>query len=113
MANYPPLPTLTALSLFILKTQGCSNPGLELANAFGVQHKQDLPLTLDFKAFLPTCGTTVSREDNLNRGCKESKMPSDLEVFQREQSRRKPTGAAKTLLRVAFSHPEVLLELNR
>jgi putative transcriptional regulator len=30
-----------------------------------------------------------------------------------EQGRRKPTGAAKTLLRVAFSHPEVLLELDR
>ena len=30
-----------------------------------------------------------------------------------EQGRREPTGAAKTLLRVAFSHPEVLLELNR
>jgi putative transcriptional regulator len=30
-----------------------------------------------------------------------------------EQGRRKPTGAAKTLLRVAFSHPEVLLELHR
>ncbi len=30
-----------------------------------------------------------------------------------EQGRRKPTGAAKTLLRVAFSHPEVLLELQQ
>ena len=30
-----------------------------------------------------------------------------------EQGRRTPTGAAKTLLRVAFSHPEVLLELNQ
>jgi putative transcriptional regulator len=30
-----------------------------------------------------------------------------------EQGRRKPTGAAKTLLRVAFRHPEVLLELHR
>lgn len=30
-----------------------------------------------------------------------------------EQGRRKPTGAAKTLLRVAFSHPEALLELHR
>ena len=30
-----------------------------------------------------------------------------------EQGRRKPTGAAKTLLRVAFSHPEVLRELNQ
>ena len=30
-----------------------------------------------------------------------------------EQGRRKPTGAAKTLLRVAFTHPEVLLELHR
>ena len=30
-----------------------------------------------------------------------------------EQGRRQPTGAAKTLLRVAFSHPEVLLELHR
>jgi putative transcriptional regulator len=30
-----------------------------------------------------------------------------------EQGRREPTGAAKTLLRVAFSHPEVLLELHR
>ena len=29
-----------------------------------------------------------------------------------EQGRRHPTGAAKTLLRVAASHPEVLLELN-
>ena len=29
-----------------------------------------------------------------------------------EQGRREPTGAAKTLLRVAVSHPEVLLELN-
>jgi len=29
-----------------------------------------------------------------------------------EQGRRRPTGAAKTLLRVAFSHPEVLLELR-
>jgi len=30
-----------------------------------------------------------------------------------EQGRREPTGAAKTLLRVAVSHPEILLELNR
>lgn len=29
-----------------------------------------------------------------------------------EQGRREPTGAAKTLLRVAVSHPEVLLELR-
>ena len=29
-----------------------------------------------------------------------------------EQGRRKPTGAAKTLLRVAVSHPEVLRELH-
>lgn len=29
-----------------------------------------------------------------------------------EQGRREPTGAAKTLLRVAVSHPEVLLALN-
>lgn len=29
-----------------------------------------------------------------------------------EQGRREPTGAAKTLLRVAVSHPEVLRELN-
>jgi putative transcriptional regulator len=29
-----------------------------------------------------------------------------------EQGRREPTGAAKTLLRVAVSHPEVLLELQ-
>ena len=29
-----------------------------------------------------------------------------------EQGRRKPTGAAKTLLRVAYSHPEVFLELK-
>lgn len=29
-----------------------------------------------------------------------------------EQGRREPTGAAKTLLRVAVSHPEVLLALG-
>lgn len=29
-----------------------------------------------------------------------------------EQGRREPTGAAKTLLQVAMSHPEVLLELR-
>ena len=29
-----------------------------------------------------------------------------------EQGRREPTGAAKTLLRVAISHPEVLRELQ-
>ena len=29
-----------------------------------------------------------------------------------EQGRRQPTGAAKTLLRVAASHPEVLLALH-
>jgi putative transcriptional regulator len=29
-----------------------------------------------------------------------------------EQGRREPTGAAKTLLRVAVSHPEILLELH-
>jgi putative transcriptional regulator len=29
-----------------------------------------------------------------------------------EQGRREPTGAAKTLLRVAVMHPEVLLELH-
>jgi putative transcriptional regulator len=29
-----------------------------------------------------------------------------------EQGRREPTGAAKALLRVAFAHPEVLLELR-
>ncbi len=30
-----------------------------------------------------------------------------------EQGRREPTGAAKTLLEVAVSHPEVLRELRR
>jgi putative transcriptional regulator len=30
-----------------------------------------------------------------------------------EQGRREPTGAARTLLRVAVSHPEVLRELQR
>ncbi|MBA2668192.1 MAG: helix-turn-helix domain-containing protein [Trueperaceae bacterium] len=30
-----------------------------------------------------------------------------------EQGRREPTGAAKTLLRVAVSHPEVLRQLRR
>lgn len=30
-----------------------------------------------------------------------------------EQGRRQPTGAAKTLLRVAYEHPEVLLKLER
>jgi putative transcriptional regulator len=30
-----------------------------------------------------------------------------------EQGRREPTGAAKTLLRVAVNHPEVLRELQR
>ena len=30
-----------------------------------------------------------------------------------EQGRREPTGAARTLLRVAVSHPEVLLGLQR
>jgi putative transcriptional regulator len=30
-----------------------------------------------------------------------------------EQGRREPTGAARTLLRLAVSHPEVLLELER
>lgn len=30
-----------------------------------------------------------------------------------EQGRREPTGAAKTLLRVAYEHPEVLLKLAR
>lgn len=30
-----------------------------------------------------------------------------------EQGRREPTGAAKTLLRVAYSHPEVLLKLEQ
>jgi putative transcriptional regulator len=29
-----------------------------------------------------------------------------------EQGRREPTGAARTLLQVAVSHPEVLLELR-
>lgn len=29
-----------------------------------------------------------------------------------EQGRREPTGAAKTLLRVAVEHPEILLALN-
>ena len=29
-----------------------------------------------------------------------------------EQGRRQPTGAAKTLLRVAISHPEILLTLQ-
>ena len=30
-----------------------------------------------------------------------------------EQGRREPTGAAKTLLRVAATHPKVLLEMQR
>ena len=30
-----------------------------------------------------------------------------------EQGRREPTGAAKTLLRVAANHPKVLLEMQR
>lgn len=30
-----------------------------------------------------------------------------------EQGRREPTGAARTLLRVAMAHPEVLIEMRR
>lgn len=30
-----------------------------------------------------------------------------------EQGRREPTGAARTLLRVAMAHPEVLIEMQR
>ena len=50
-------------------------------------------------------------------GMSQSELASLMGVSTRtlqdwEQGRRKPTGAAQTLLRVAIAHPEVLLDLR-
>ncbi len=50
-------------------------------------------------------------------GMSQSELASLMGVSTRtlqdwEQGRRKPTGAAQTLLRVAIAHPEALLDLK-
>jgi len=50
-------------------------------------------------------------------GMSQSELASLIGVSTRtlqdwEQGRRKPTGAAQTLLRVAIAHPEALLDLK-
>jgi Predicted transcriptional regulator len=52
----------------------------------------------------------------LKSGLSQAQFAAALGVSKRtleqwEQGRRKPTGAAKTLLKIAELHPEVLLEL--
>ena len=52
----------------------------------------------------------------LNSGLSQAQFAAALGVSKRtleqwEQGRRKPSGAAKTLLLIAERHPEVLLEL--
>ena len=52
----------------------------------------------------------------LNAGLTQAQFAAMLGVSQRtleqwEQGRRKPSGAAKTLIRVAVLHPEILREI--
>ncbi len=52
----------------------------------------------------------------LNSGLSQAQFAAALGVSKRtleqwEQGRRKPSGAAKTLLQIAERHPEVLLEV--
>lgn len=60
---------------------------------------------------------TPAAEARLRVGLSQHDSAAVLGISSRtlqdwEQGRRKPTGAAKTLLRVACSHPEVLRELQ-
>lgn len=64
------------------------------------------------KVKLPTAAEARART-----GLSQQQFAALLGVSSRtlqdwEQGRREPTGAAKTLLRVAVSHPEVLLALG-
>ena len=59
----------------------------------------------------------VAAEARAHVGLSQQEFASLLGVSTRtlqdwEQGRREPTGAAKTLLRVAVAHPEILRELG-
>lgn len=61
---------------------------------------------------------TPATRARIEVGASQSQFATLLGVSARtvqdwEQGRRQPTGAAKTLLRVATKHPEVLRELER
>ena len=54
----------------------------------------------------------------LNNGLSQAQLAAALGVSKRtleqwEQGRRKPSGAARTLLKIAERHPEVLVEVAR
>jgi putative transcriptional regulator len=54
----------------------------------------------------------------LNSGLSQAQLAAALGVSKRtleqwEQGRRKPSGAARTLLKIAERHPEVLVEVAR
>ena len=60
---------------------------------------------------------TPATEARIRMGLSQHDFASLLGISSRtlqdwEQGRREPTGAAKTLLRVAVSHPDVLRELQ-
>lgn len=60
---------------------------------------------------------TVAAQARIKVGLSQSAFAALLSVSVRtlqdwEQGRREPTGAARTLLRVAITHPEVLRELQ-
>ncbi len=59
---------------------------------------------------------TAATRARLKAGLTQAQFASVLGVSRRtlkqwEQGRRKPSGAARTLLRIAESHPEVLKEI--
>ena len=61
---------------------------------------------------------TPAARARASTGLSQSQFASLLGVSARtlqdwEQGRREPTGAARTLLRVATAHPEVLIEVAR
>ena len=62
-------------------------------------------------------GITPAAEARSRVGLSQNDFATLLGISSRtlqdwEQGRREPTGAAKTLLRVAISHPEVLREIQ-
>lgn len=69
-------------------------------------------------ARVPMVAVPAAAEARARVGLSQQEFAGLLGVSARtlqdwEQGRREPTGAAKTLLRVAVSHPEVLRELQR
>ena len=95
------------------KKSGLASSGEELGEQL-LQSVREMKSGLRGRVYTPEVSSIV--EARLNAGLSQASFASLMGVSVRtlqdwEQGRREPSGAAKTLIKVARLHPEVLKEL--